>query len=212
MGDIVPFTDNFSDLSNLEGFQFEFNCERCGNGYRSPYQPNVKEKGKGVLRAAGGMFGGKLSSLSHAAETLSYDRGTNSKAKDDALRKAVDAVRDQFMQCRACGNWVCVDVCWNADIGQCATCSPFVVDEVSRAQAAAQVEQIRSKARDQDWTADLDLTTRAKVACPHCGASVEGGKFCPDCGGALAKKLFCTSCGAEQKEGAKFCSECGTKM
>jgi len=86
------------------------------------------------------------------------------------------------------------------------------VDEISRAQAAAQVEQIRSKTREKDWTEELDLTTRAKVNCPQCGAAVDGGKFCPECGGKLAKVLFCTNCGAEQKEGTKFCSECGTKM
>ncbi len=212
MGDIVPFTDNFRDLSNLDGYQFEFICERCGNGYRSPYQANLKERGKGMLRAAGSLFGGKLSSLSNATETLTYDRGTNSKQKDDALRKGVDAVRDQFKQCRACGNWVCVAVCWNTEIGQCANCSPFVVDEVSRAQAAAQVEQIRQKTRETDWTADLDLTTRAKVTCPDCGATVEGGKFCPDCGGKMTKVNFCSGCGAEQKDDAKFCSECGHKM
>jgi hypothetical protein len=95
---------------------------------------------------------------------------------------------------------------------QSATCSPFVVDEVSRAQAAAQVEQIRTKAREKDWTEDLDLTTRAKVGCPECGAAIEGGKFCPECGAKVTQKVFCTNCGAEQKEGVKFCSECGTKM
>jgi hypothetical protein len=37
MADIVPFTDNYVDLSNDSGYQFEFRCERCGNGYRSPF-------------------------------------------------------------------------------------------------------------------------------------------------------------------------------
>jgi membrane protease subunit (stomatin/prohibitin family) len=212
MGDIVPFTDNYDDLSNTQGYQFEFHCERCGNGYRSPFVADVKEKGRGVLRAAGSMFGGKLSGLSNAAESLNWNRGTNSKAKDEALRNAVEAVKDQFKQCRGCGNWVCVDVCWNPEIGQCVVCSPFVAEEISRAQAAAQVEQIREKVREKDWTADLDLTSRAKVQCPSCHATVEGGKFCPECGEKLAKATFCAECGAEQKEGAKFCAECGTKL
>jgi hypothetical protein len=30
MSEHVPFTDNFSDLSNADGYQFEFRCERCG--------------------------------------------------------------------------------------------------------------------------------------------------------------------------------------
>src|SRR5512132_746956 len=106
MAAIVPFTDNFSDLSNSEGSQFEFHCERYGNGYRSPYVPDVKEKGRGILRAASNLMGGKLTQLSGAAETLSWNRGTNSKAKDKALADAVESVRDQFKQCRGCGNWV----------------------------------------------------------------------------------------------------------
>lgn len=211
MSQIVPFTDNFSDLSNLEGYQFEFHCERCGNGYRSPYVKNIKEQGKGFLRAANSLLGGKLNQISNAAETVTYDRGTNSKQKDKALADAVEAVKDQFKQCRGCGNWVCVDVCWNAEVGQCSMCSPFVTEEISRAQAAAQVEQIQTKVREQDWTSDLDLTTRAKVKCPECGAATDGGKFCPECGHKLASSSFCTQCGAEMKEGAKFCAECGTK-
>ena len=48
------------------------------------------------------------------------------------------------------------------------------------------------------------------IACPHCGATVSGGKFCPECGGALApKEKFCPECGS--KVAGKFCPECGTK-
>lgn len=209
MNDIVPFTDNYQDLSNTDGYQFEFRCERCGNGYRSPFQADLREKGRGLLRAAGGLFGGSLSNITNAADSA-LDRGTNSEAKDEALRKAVTEVSPQFRQCRACGNWVCAAVCWNAEIGQCATCSPFVTDELSRAQAAAQVEQIQAKVRETDWTAGLDTTTRAKVACPHCGAAVSGGKFCGECGQKLAATSFCTGCGSELAEGTKFCGECGT--
>jgi hypothetical protein len=210
--EMVPFTDNYSDLSNPNGYQFEFFCERCGNGYRSPFVPDVKEKGRGMLRAASGMFGGRLSSISHAADALTYDRGTNSKAKDKALVEAVEKIRPKFEQCRGCGNWVCADVCWNAEVGQCSNCSPFVAEEVSRAQAAAQVQQIHEKARTVDWTKDLDLTTRAKVTCGACGAKVEGGKFCTECGEKLSPVAFCTNCGAEMKMGAKFCSECGERV
>ncbi|MGH9279252.1 MAG: zinc ribbon domain-containing protein [Acidimicrobiales bacterium] len=209
MARIVRFTDNVNDLSNQNGFQFEFVCERCGNGYRSPYITNVRERGRGLLRSAGSLFGGKLAELSGAAEQLDFDRATNSPAKDKAMGEAVEAVQDEFKQCRNCGNWVCVSVCWNDEIGQCLTCSPSVGDVVSAAQAAAQVEQIQAKARDVDWTSELDMTERAKVRCPSCGASVQGGKFCPECGGALAKKKFCGNCGTEMDASKKFCSECG---
>lgn len=210
VSEIIRFTDNIRDLSNENGFQFEFHCERCGNGYRSPYQPNRVEQGRGLLRGVGSLFGGKLQQISSATQQLQWDRGTNSKAKDKAMKEAVEAVSDQFTQCRGCGDWMCKPVCWNHEIGQCLRCAPSVGDEISKAQAAAQVEQIQQKVRETDWTENLDLTTRAKVTCGSCGERVEGGKFCPSCGDKLTKSAFCTECGNEMPAGAKFCSECGT--
>jgi membrane protease subunit (stomatin/prohibitin family) len=212
MSGLVGFTDNYQDLSNTNGFQFEFVCERCGNGYRSPYVVNKAERGKGLLRSAGSLLGGRVADLSHATEQFQWDRGTNSKAKDAALADAVVAVKDQFNQCRGCGNWMCVDVCWNVEIGQCLVCSPSVAEEISRAQAAEQVRQIQDKVQTIDWTKDLDLAERAKVTCPHCSAKVDGGKFCPECGEQLAKTSFCTECGTQLAADTKFCSECGHRQ
>ena len=210
MAGIVAFTDNYRDLSNDRGYQFEFVCERCGNGYRSPFQSDKISTGKNLLKGLGRLTGGKLAELGYAGDQI-FDRNTNSAAKDKALESAVEAVKDQFKQCRNCGNWVCLPVCWNHDIGQCLTCSPSVTDTIANAQAQVQVEQIREKVRDKDWTEDLDLTTRAKVKCPNCGAQTDGGKFCGECGQALNPTKHCTNCGAELKAGAKFCGECGEK-
>jgi hypothetical protein len=210
MAGIIPFTDNYRDLSNDRGYQFEFVCERCGNGYRSPFQMDKVATGKNLLKGLGRLTGGKLQELGWASDQV-VDRSTNSPAKDRALGVAVEAVKDQFKQCRGCGNWVCAALCWNHDIGQCLTCSPSVAEEVSRAQAEAQVQQIREKVKDTDWTADLDLTTRAKVKCPSCGAPAEGGKFCASCGAPLDPTKHCTNCGAELKADTKFCGECGQK-
>lgn len=50
-----------------------------------------------------------------------------------------------------------------------------------------------------------------KVICPHCGTTVQGGKFCPECGGSLIPtQKVCSSCGHKFESG-KFCPECGTK-
>ena len=54
-----------------------------------------------------------------------------------AMKAAVEAVKDQFKQCRGCGNWVCEPVCWNTDVGQCLNCSPSVAEEVSRGHLVA---------------------------------------------------------------------------
>ena len=195
MSEIVPFTDNFSDLSNLEGYQFEFHCERCGNGYRSPYVKNIKEQGKGFLRAANSLLGGKLNQISGAAETLSYDRGTNSKQKDKALADAVEAVKDQFKQCRGCGNWVCV-----AGVLERRGRAVLHVLAVRRRGDLAGAGRRPGRAdpdkvREQDWTADLDLTTRAKVKCPECGAATDGGKFCPECGTSSRRRASARAAG-----------------
>lgn len=209
MATIIPFTNNYRDLSNDRGFQFEFVCERCGNGYRSPFQSDKVAMGTTAIRGFSRLASGRMRNLGYATDAM-VNRSTNSPAKDKALGRAVETVRDQFRQCRGCGRWVCAPVCWNHDIGQCLQCSPSVVDEMSRAQAAAQVEQIKARAQDTDWTAELDLTNRTVVRCPSCQAETEGGKFCPSCGSPLRQTTTCATCGSQLRAGARFCSECGT--
>jgi hypothetical protein len=210
---MVPFTNNFHDLSNAEGYQFEFYCERCGNGYRSAFQRDKVEMGRGLLRAVGSLFGGAVEEVSRSAEQWRYDRATNSPAKDKALTAAVGEISPSFRQCRGCGDWMCKSLCWNDEIGQCLRCSPIVAEEVARAQSAAQRDQIWQKAREQDWTADVDVATRAKLDCPSCGLKVDGGKFCSACGASLAMPVACGGCGSTaNKPGAVFCSECGGKL
>lgn len=210
----MPFTNNFSDLSNGEGYQFEFHCERCGNGYRSPFERDRVEMGRGMLRAVGSLFGGAVEELSNASQQWRYDRATNSPAKDKALARAVEQVRDQFRQCRGCGDWMCASMCWNDEIGQCLRCSPIVAEEVARAQSAAQRDQIWQQARQQNWTQDVDVATRSSsLDCPTCGSKTTGGKFCPSCGSSLAVPVKCSGCGFDKNaQGALFCSECGTKL
>ena len=58
----IEFTNNYRDFSTEQGFQFEFNCERCGTGYRTSFQPYVIGKISGALDTA--------SSLSLPAFTL----------------------------------------------------------------------------------------------------------------------------------------------
>ena len=107
---------------------------------------------------------------------------------------------------------MCADQCWNEEIGQCLRCSPSVAEEVSRAQAAAQRDQIWDQARTKDWTRDVDPDTRAKLTCPSCGVKADGGKFCASCGGSLAPVVHCTECGSQSKVGALFCGDCGTRL
>jgi hypothetical protein len=213
VGNLVPFTDNFRDLSNAEGYQFEFHCERCGNGFRSGFQRDKVEMGRGMLRAVGSLFGGKVEELSNATQQWRYDRATNSPAKDRALTAAVNEVKDQFRQCRGCGDWMCATQCWNDTVGQCLRCSPSVAEEVARAQSAAQRDQIWQAAQQHDWTANVNVETRATLNCPTCGTKTSGGKFCASCGSSLSVAVKCSGCGfADNATGAMFCSECGNKL
>ncbi|MEU4669053.1 hypothetical protein AB0F91_13980 [Amycolatopsis sp. NPDC023774] len=87
--------------------------------------------GRGVLRAVGSFFGGSLQDLRYSADQWRYDRATN----DRALAAAVKEIGPSFRQRRGCGDWMCTDQCWNAEIGQCLRCPPSVAEEISRAQA-----------------------------------------------------------------------------
>jgi hypothetical protein len=204
----VYFTDNVRDLSNTEGYQFEFYCERCGNGYRSPYRRDRLDQGKDLIHSIGYMLGGRMAQVGSAIGWL--DRSTNSKAKDAALREAVETIKHNFVQCRGCSDWVCHEVCWNDQIGQCHRCSPSVAEELSRAQAAAQVQQLQDRAREVDWTSGIDVAARNPVACPSCSARVAPGRFCSSCGAAMSPNTRCTGCGTNLPPGARFCSNCGT--
>ena len=47
MAGFTPFTNNYSDLSDENGYQFEFRCDICGSGYRSEFvRSNLGTAGK----------------------------------------------------------------------------------------------------------------------------------------------------------------------
>ncbi len=208
MTEAVPFTDNIRDLSNHDGYQFEFRCERCGNGYRSAFQRDLLEAGQGIARGLGSLLGGRFSQLSSAAGSM-LDRGTNSAAKDRALRQAVARIADRFHQCRGCGQWVCGDVCWNDEVGQCARCSPVMSEQLAQLQADARRTQIIERLSTTDLLGGADLRTQSVPRCPGCGAQTGGGRFCQECGCALAAERTCGGCSATNPASSKFCSECG---
>jgi hypothetical protein len=205
----IEFTDNYEDLSTESGYQFKFFCESCGNGYMSTWKASKSGMASGLLRGAGSMLGGFLSSASSGADQL--QDLISGPAHDAALKEAVTEIRPLFSQCRKCGQWVCRDICWNDERGLCTGCAPVAQREISAMQAQLTVEQAEAKLREQDLTAGLNLAAPAVVLCPACGVENEGGKFCSECGGSLLPKTECPRCGTEFKVGAKFCPECGAK-
>jgi len=64
---LINFVGDYGDLSTDRGFQFKFSCHKCHNGYMSRFIPSITGTAGGVLKAAGGVFGGILGGVGDAA-------------------------------------------------------------------------------------------------------------------------------------------------
>jgi hypothetical protein len=207
---LIAFTSNHTDHSNDQGFQFEFHCDKCGNGYMTPFRASKVGMLGGFLRALGALFGS--STLDRAASAGDAVRDNlRSQGRDTAFAEAVAAGKGHFKQCSRCGKWVCPENCWNARRGLCEDCAPDLEEETAAAQATAAREQVWEKARATDQTGGKDLSQEHTAACPHCGAKAAGGKFCGECGKPFRKKTACPNCRANLDAGTTFCPSCGTK-
>ncbi len=224
---MIQFVNNYDDLSTDRGFQFKFNCDKCGNGYMSQFQPSVIGTAGSLLRAAGSFLGGWVGSAGDSAYEI--QRAVGGKAHDDALASAVAEGKKHFHQCSRCGRWVCPEVCWNADAGQCEECAPNFQEEIASAHAHAKAEaarqQLAEKAMATNYVANVDMSAGAVLGagtstkgrfCPECGTNAGQAKFCPECGTSVgpAKPAgsTCVKCGHHSETVAKFCPECGGKM
>ncbi len=207
---LIQFTRNHRDGSTDRGFQFEFFCDRCGNGYQTQFQPSATGTLSTALDTASSLFGGLFNSAANVA------RGAHSaaweQAHDKAFAAAVEAARPHFKKCKRCGQWVDGD-CWNGPRGLCKSCAPDLEEEYSAAQVQAAIRDAHEKADQVDYVSAERFKQTVAGACPHCGAASTGGKFCGECGKPLAgAKKFCTECGKEIEAGIKFCPECGAKQ
>ncbi|HCF60230.1 MAG TPA: hypothetical protein DFS52_19810 [Myxococcales bacterium] len=209
MGEIIRFVNNYEDLSTDRGYQFKFNCDHCGNGYMSSFQPSMLGMASGLLNAASSIFGGILGRASDSAYHV--QQAVGGKAHDEALKKAVEEIKHKFKQCTKCGKWVCPDVCWNERRNLCEECAPDLGEATASAQARAAVEQIEEKARSTNLVEEVDMRVEAVASCPSCGARAGTSKFCPECGQPINAKDKCPKCGTEMPASVKFCPECGER-
>lgn len=214
MGEKIRFVKNYSDLSTDKGFQFEFYCDRCGTGYRTPFKASATGALSQALEAAGGFFGGFLqrtADLTNQVNSAAWE-----KAHDHAFVEAAKEVENDFIQCPRCQSWVCKERCWNNNKGLCKDCAPDLGVEMSAAQASHSVEEVWAHARMADEDKKLSEENWKDViraSCPKCGSSLEkNSKFCPECGEKLVSEKYCTTCGEKINPNAKFCSSCGTKV
>jgi hypothetical protein len=225
---LIQFVRNYDDLSTDRGYQFRFHCDKCGNGYMTPFEASTLGMAQSILNAAGGLLGG----WGHQAGNAAYEiqRAVGGKARDAALARSVEEARPRFRQCTKCGKWVCAEVCWNERAKQCEDCAPDYEEHLAsnhaQAKADAARDQLQDKARKQDYAGNVEMKAEqvlvspeaitnhqaAKKLCAQCGAEVAGKKFCAECGEAVPPSpRLCPHCGVLCGAG-KFCSECGKKL
>ena len=205
MAGFTPFTNNYTDLSDENGYQFEFRCDICGSGYRSEFiRSNLGTVGN-LLSGASSIVGGFFNSAANAADRVKdiTDRG----ARDDALEKAANEIMPLFTRCPRCNNWV-DETCWNEARGLCVSCAPKLAAEMEAERANVEIQQMR-QALQQETVFSGDTSARSTV-CATCGKPVGSEKFCSNCGTPTGQNK-CSQCGAELPVGARFCGNCGTK-
>lgn len=207
---LIQFTRNYNDHSTDKGYQFEFFCDRCHNGFTSEFKSSAVGMAGSALRAASSIFGGFLGNVGSSAYEI--ERAVQGPGHDKAYREAIEEAKPNFRQCTRCSHWVCAGTCWNQKRMLCYDCAPDVEAELASAQVQTTIDQMRDKLREQDLTKNLNLTAEAAALCPECGARTQGSKFCPECGKPLRPKDECPRCGTHVDGGTKFCPECGNKM
>jgi len=212
MAELIEFTSNYHDVSTDKGFQWEFFCERCGNGYRSKFRPSATGMLSDALDVAGGILGGLFGTAAQVGDRV--HSAAWERMHDTAFSEAVSEIKPFFVQCPRCNDWVCRQRCWDEKRGLCRACAPDVGVEVASAQVQAITDQAVEKVRSRqyqvdDYVAGDDL----QAACPSCGAALKkGAKFCAECGNPIKRARFCSQCGASLEANAKFCPECGARQ
>lgn len=204
---LIKFTRNYNDKSTDTGFQFEFFCDRCGNGYESTFQTSATGMLSQGLDTAANLFGSFLGGAARIGESV--HSAAWHQQKDAAFAKAIDEVKPNFIQCRRCGKWVCKEVCWNKDRGMCKDCAPDLEQEYSAIQTQAAISDAQQKAATVDYVSADKFKQTIVGTCPNCGADVKGAKFCPECCKPISKAKFCKECGKPIEGSPKFCPECG---
>jgi len=208
---IIKFVRNYSDESTERGFQFEFHCDRCGTGYRTPFKASATGVMSEALDVASGLLGGvfgKAANVGDRIHSAAWER-----AHDKAFAEAVEEIKPNFIQCPRCTQWVCRESCWNDARGLCKECAPDAAAEYAATQVETEIEQGRQIIRETQYVTDKEqFKTAIRATCPSCGAAASGGKFCPECGAPLKTEKFCTECGSEVPAQAKFCPACGAKQ
>lgn len=204
MTELIPFTSNFSDMSTNEGYQFEFRCQRCGNGFRSRFRPSVTGFGGRLAALGGSILGGEIGNrVQEIGYIAQWDRsGTRGVTNDKRLLEASEDVAGEFRQCRGCTDWVCRHQCWDQRADVCTTCAPAQHGPPQGADPYG-----RPGHGTHGQAPGYGAPVGGGRTCTSCGA-VGPGRFCGHCGTPFAPPS-CRGCGAPS-QGTRFCGHCGT--
>ncbi|WP_329565272.1 double zinc ribbon domain-containing protein [Kitasatospora sp. NBC_01266] len=215
----IYFTNNHRDLCEQygtgAGFQFEFNCQRCQDTWRSPYEAFTTGRAAGWISkgvgAAWNMLGGSGNTISNAADGLAG--ASWGHAKDAAFERAIVNAQGHFHRCARCTQHVC-DLCWNPAQGLCQGCAPDTAAEAEAARRRGLNEEVAQRAytAGQQAGQGYDVATERQLVCPQCNAETHGGAFCAGCGFKLATPGSCGSCQQSVPDGAAFCPGCGARQ
>ena len=205
MAGFTPFTENYSDLSDESGYQFEFRCDICGSaiGASSALQPGHGEHAaeRREQHARRGLR--RRLERGRSAKDIA-DRG----ARDEALKKAANEIMPLFTRCPRTSHWV-DETCWNEARGLCVTARPSWPARWRRRGRRSRSSRC-SRPCSTETVSAATRATRTTV-CTNCGKPVGSEKFCSNCGTptGLAK---CTNCGNDLAPGTRFCGNCGSKV
>ena len=208
---LIKFVRNHNDESTERGFQFEFLCDRCGTGYRTPFKASATGLASEALDVASGLFGGVLGTAARVGDRV--HSAAWERAHDKAFADAVELAKPNFRRCPRCSNWVCAESCWSTKRGLCKECAPDLGVEMSAAQASHSVEEIwahAAMAEEDKRLGEEHWRETIRATCPECEVPLAvNAKFCPECGAKLKGAKHCTECGTKLTPGGKFCPECG---
>ena len=216
---LQPFTRNYQDNSTDAGFQFTFNCDVCGDGYKTTFIASKTYKKRGFWKGIGQVasIGSQLAgqggyTLQRGADAMSerFQGMTPEwhKEHESVFALAQNEAMGHFHRCPRCKKYVC-DNDWNEEAGLCVTDAPRESTEVAAARAEKMVADIKAKAETTEvFTGKIE---QRQTLCPKCGKPAGEGKFCNNCGAPLALTK-CPQCGANINAGARFCGECGAKI
>jgi hypothetical protein len=117
------------------------------------------------------------------------------KAHDDALNAAIQEGMQRFHQCSRRGKWVCAEVCWNGQVGQCEEYAPNFKEEFASAHAHAKADaaraQLQEKAQATNYVGNADMSEGGYSAAPNRPTAGAGGDACAGCGVSVGAAKFC---------------------